>query len=74
MAAPTHHPAMADPAEVVTGVAAEMTCGILAVPPGRVVIAVWSPGLGRQGQALLATEALTILAKAMGWSGFSPKG
>lgn len=65
---------MADPAEVVTGVAAEMTCGILAVPPGRVVIAVWSPGLGRQGQALLATEALTILAKAMGWSGFSPKG
>jgi glutaminase len=39
-----------------------------------VVIAVWSPGLGPQGQALLATAALTILAKAMGWRVFSPKG
>ncbi len=46
--------------------------GILAIAPGRASIAVWSPGLSPQGNSLLGTEALELLAHAMGWSVFNP--
>ncbi|MGB3243780.1 MAG: glutaminase [Sulfitobacter sp.] len=44
--------------------------GILSIVPGVASIAVWSPGLNRYGNSLKGTEALTILARAMGWSIF----
>ena len=46
--------------------------GIVAVVPGRASIAVWSPGLGLQGNSVLGTLALERLAGAMGWSVFAP--
>lgn len=46
--------------------------GIVAVVPGRASVAVWSPGLGVQGNSVLATLALERLAGAMGWSVFTP--
>lgn len=46
--------------------------GILAVAPGRASIAVWSPGLSAQGNSLLGTAALEMLASAAGWSVFNP--
>jgi glutaminase len=46
--------------------------GILAIAPGRASIAVWSPGLSPQGNSLLGTAALEMLASAMGWSVFNP--
>ncbi|TRW18072.1 glutaminase [Glacieibacterium frigidum] len=48
--------------------------GIVAVVPGRASVAVWSPGLGAQGNSVLATLALERLAGAMGWSVFTPEG
>ena len=44
--------------------------GILAVAPGRASIAVWSPGLDRNGNSVLGSIALEQLAKAMRWSVF----
>ena len=44
--------------------------GILAVAPGRASIAVWSPGLGPQGNSQLGTLAVERLARATGWSVF----
>jgi glutaminase len=46
--------------------------GILAVAPGKASIAVWSPGLGPQGNSLLGTAALEMLAQRTGWSVFGP--
>ncbi len=46
--------------------------GIVAVVPGRAAIAAWSPGLGRQGNSVLATLALERLAARMGWNVFNP--
>jgi glutaminase len=43
---------------------------ILAVAPGRASIAVWSPGLGSQGNSHLGTLAIQRLARATGWSVF----
>lgn len=44
--------------------------GILAIAPGRASIAVWSPGLNAQGNSLLGTRALELLAQRTGWSVF----
>ncbi len=44
--------------------------GIMAVVPGKAGIAVWSPGLNNQGNSKLGTEAMTLLARATGWSVF----
>lgn len=44
--------------------------GILAIAPGQASIAVWSPGLNEQGNSLLGTKALELLAKGMNWSVF----
>jgi glutaminase len=44
--------------------------GILAVAPGRASIAVWSPGLNLQGNSLLGSVALEMLAHRTGWSVF----
>jgi glutaminase len=44
--------------------------GILAIVPGKGAIAVWSPGLGEQGNSLLGTVAVERLARATGWSVF----
>ncbi len=46
--------------------------GILAVVPGRASIAVWSPGLNRQGNSLLGTRALELIAQRTNWSVFGP--
>ncbi|MEC3911541.1 glutaminase [Sphingobium sp. CR2-8] len=46
--------------------------GILAIVPGRASIAVWSPGLNENGNSMLGTQALEILARRTGWSVFSP--
>ncbi len=46
--------------------------GILAIAPGRASIAVWSPGLGAQGNSLLGTQALEMLAAEQGWNVFNP--
>ncbi|KPF80532.1 glutaminase [alpha proteobacterium AAP81b] len=46
--------------------------GILAIAPGRASIAVWSPGLSKQGNSLLGTRALELLAHAMMWNVFNP--
>lgn len=44
--------------------------GILVVVPGKASIAVWSPGLTSQGNSLLGTETMQILAQKMEWSVF----
>lgn len=44
--------------------------GILAIVPGKAVIAVWSPGLDASGNSLLGTAALELLAQRAGWSVF----
>lgn len=46
--------------------------GIMAIAPGRASIAAWSPGLSPQGNSLLGTAALEMLASATGWSVFNP--
>ena len=46
--------------------------GIVAVVPGRATIAVWSPGLGAQGNSVLGTIALERLARRMQWNVFNP--
>ncbi len=44
--------------------------GILVVAPGKASIAVWSPGLNANGNSLLGTAALEMLAQRTGWSIF----
>lgn len=44
--------------------------GILAIVPGKAVIAVWSPGLDENGNSRLGTAALELLAQRTGWSVF----
>ncbi len=44
--------------------------GILAIVPGQAAIAVWSPGLNKNGNSLLGTLALEMLAQRAGWSVF----
>jgi glutaminase len=44
--------------------------GILAVAPGRASVAVWSPGLNHNGNSLLGSLALEMLASRTGWSVF----
>lgn len=46
--------------------------GIVALVPGRATIAVWSPGLGPEGNSVVGTLALERLAATMGWSVFAP--
>ena len=46
--------------------------GILAVAPGKASIAVWSPGLNPNGNSLLGSAALEMLAQRTGWSVFGP--
>jgi glutaminase len=45
--------------------------GILAIVPGKVSIAVWSPGLNATGNSLLGALALEAIAKETGWSVFA---
>lgn len=44
--------------------------GILVIAPKRASIAVWSPGLNDQGNSLLGTAAVEMLARRTGWSVF----
>jgi glutaminase len=44
--------------------------GILAVAPGRASVAVWSPGLNHNGNSLIGSLALEMLANRTGWSVF----
>jgi glutaminase len=44
--------------------------GILVISPGQASIAVWSPGLNEQGNSLLGTAAVEMLARRTGWSVF----
>lgn len=44
--------------------------GILVVAPGKASIAVWSPGLNENGNSLLGSLALEMLAQRTGWSIF----
>ena len=44
--------------------------GILAVAPGRASVAVWSPGLNANGNSLIGSLALEMLAAKTGWSIF----
>ncbi|MCO4319585.1 glutaminase [Phyllobacterium sp. 21LDTY02-6] len=44
--------------------------GILAIAPGKASIAVWSPGLNENGNSLLGSAALELLAQRTGWSIF----
>jgi glutaminase len=44
--------------------------GIMAVAPGKASIAVWSPGLNENGNSLLGSQALEMLAQRTGWSIF----
>lgn len=44
--------------------------GILAIVPGQASIAVWSPGLNENGNSMLGTQALEMLAEETGWSVF----
>lgn len=46
--------------------------GIMAIAPGRASIAVWSPGLNAQGNSMLGTRALELIAQRTGWSVFGP--
>ncbi|MDP4593449.1 MAG: glutaminase [Beijerinckiaceae bacterium] len=45
---------------------------ILAIVPGKASIAVWSPGLNTNGNSLLGSRALELLAQETGWSVFGP--
>ena len=47
--------------------------GILAVAPGKASIAVWSPGLNQNGNSLLGSAALEMLAQRTGWSVFGAR-
>jgi glutaminase len=42
--------------------------GIVAIAPGRGVVAVWSPELDRVGNSLVGTIALELFAQNSGWS------
>ena len=44
--------------------------GILVVAPGKASISVWSPGLNENGNSLLGSLALEMLAQRTGWSIF----
>lgn len=44
--------------------------GIMAVAPGKASMAVWSPGLNHNGNSLLGSLALEMLANRTGWSVF----
>ena len=44
--------------------------GIIAVVPGVCTVAVWSPGLDANGNSLIGTAALELLAQRAGWSVF----
>jgi glutaminase len=44
--------------------------GILVVAPGKASIAVWSPGLNENGNSLLGSLALEMLAQRTRWSIF----
>jgi glutaminase len=44
--------------------------GILCVAPGKASVAVWSPGLNDNGNSLLGSAALEMLAQRTGWSIF----
>ena len=44
--------------------------GILVVAPGKASVAVWSPGLNENGNSLLGSLALEMLAQRTGWSIF----
>ncbi len=44
--------------------------GILGIVPGKASIAVWAPGLNAQGNSLIGTKAIALLAKQMDWSVF----
>ncbi|MBX3582559.1 MAG: glutaminase [Rhizobiaceae bacterium] len=44
--------------------------GIMAVAPGKASIAVWSPGLNENGNSLLGSYALEMMAQRTGWSIF----
>ncbi len=44
--------------------------GIMAVAPGKASMAVWSPGLNHNGNSLLGSLALEMLAIRTGWSVF----
>ena len=44
--------------------------GILCVAPGKASVAVWSPGLNHNGNSLLGSLALEMLANRTGWSVF----
>lgn len=44
--------------------------GILITVPGKASVAVWSPGLNEQGNSLIGTKAVAMLAKQMDWSVF----
>jgi glutaminase len=44
--------------------------GILCVAPGKAAVAVWSPGLNHNGNSLLGSLALEMLANRTGWSVF----
>ena len=44
--------------------------GILAVAPGKASVAVWSPGLNDNGNSLIGSLALEMLAARTGWSVF----
>jgi glutaminase len=44
--------------------------GILAIVPGVGALSVWSPGLNANGNSLLGTRALELLAARAGWSVF----
>lgn len=47
--------------------------GILAIVPGKMTIAVWSPPLDTQGNSLAGQKALEILSEELDLSIFSPK-
>ena len=44
--------------------------GILAIVPGIASIAVWSPALNAEGNSLVGTHALELIASRAGWSVF----
>ncbi|WEZ83343.1 glutaminase [Rhizobium sp. 32-5/1] len=44
--------------------------GILCVAPGKAAVAVWSPGLNHNGNSLIGSLALEMLANRTGWSVF----
>lgn len=46
---------------------------ILAIVPGVVSVAVWSPGLDRAGNSKLGTDALAELVAVQGWSVFDER-